>query len=151
MKRIMIEIDKCDGCKNCAIACMQAHREVEGSIYTLNLSDPRNESRNFVLLNAQGQYVPLFCRHCDEPECEMSCTSGALTKDKETGHIYYDEEQCGACFICVMNCPFGLPKPDRFSHSKVIKCDFCRDNETGPNCVRLCPKKAISVKEVASS
>ena len=28
MKRIMIEYEKCDGCKNCYVACMQAHRAV---------------------------------------------------------------------------------------------------------------------------
>ena len=149
MKRIMIEIEKCDGCKNCSAACMQAHREDEGDIYTLNLGDPANESRNFILLNDRGAYVPVFCRHCDEPECVMSCMSGALTKDVATGRVDYDEEKCGACFMCVMNCPYGVPKPDRVTMSKIIKCDFCKDDEEGPNCVRMCPKKAIHVEEVA--
>lgn len=25
MRRIMIDASKCDGCKNCTVACMQAH------------------------------------------------------------------------------------------------------------------------------
>ena len=37
MKRIFIDAAKCDGCKNCTIACMQAHRADEGTVYTLNL------------------------------------------------------------------------------------------------------------------
>ena len=151
MKRIIIDLDKCDGCKNCSAACMQAHREDEGDIYTLNLGDPRNESRNFILLDANGAYVPIFCRHCDEPECVMSCMSGAMTKDPETGHVYYDEDKCAACFMCVMNCPYGVPKPDRATMSKVVKCDFCKDDEDGPNCVRMCPKKAIHTEEVTTS
>ena len=150
MKRIMIEIDKCNGCKNCCAACMQAHRGEDGDIYTLNLSDPSNESRNFILLGNADRYVPIFCRHCDEPECVKSCMSGALTKDPESGHVFHDEKKCGACFMCVMNCPYGVPKPDRATQSKVIKCDFCRNDEEGPNCVRMCPNKAIHVEEVGS-
>jgi len=150
MKRIMIDIDKCDGCKNCSVACMQAHREDEGSIYTLNLCDVKNESRNFILQDVSKNYIPIFCRHCDEPDCVTSCMSGAMTKDKETGLVKYDGEKCAACFMCVMNCPYGVLKPDRATQSKVIKCDFCADDELGPNCVRMCPKKAIHLKEVVS-
>ena len=57
----------------------------------------------------------------------MSCMSGALTKDPETGHVQYDEKKCGSCFMCVMNCPYGVLKPDESTRSKVIKCDFCID------------------------
>jgi carbon-monoxide dehydrogenase iron sulfur subunit len=148
MKRIFIDIDKCDGCKNCTIACMQSHRGDEGDVYTLNLTDLENESRNFMKLDYQGRVIPIFCRHCAKPECVMSCMSGAMAKDEETLHVYYDEEKCGSCFMCVMNCPFGVLKPDRKSHTKVIRCDFCKDDPEGPNCVRQCPTKAIYVKEV---
>jgi len=149
MKRIMIDIDKCDGCKNCSAACMQAHREDEGSIYTLNLCDPKNESRNFILQDASKRYLPVFCRHCAEPDCVTTCMSGALTRDSATGLVNYNEEKCAACFMCVMNCSYGVLKPDRATQSKVIKCDFCANDELGPNCVRMCPKKAVYLEEVA--
>lgn len=148
MKRIMIEMDQCDGCQNCSAACMQSHRADKGTIYSLDLSDPANESRNGILKDASGRYVPLFCRHCDDPECVMSCMSGALSKDGDTGLVLYDAEKCGACFMCVMNCPYGVLKPDSATRSKVIKCDFCTEDELGPNCVRMCPKNAIYVEEV---
>lgn len=147
MKRIMIEAEKCNGCKNCSLACMQAHRR-EGSMYDLDLLDLTNESRNTLLLDSQKNYVPLFCRHCDNPECVISCMSGALRKDLKSGHVLYDEEKCGACFMCVMNCPYGVLKPDRLTKSKVIKCDFCHENQEEPNCVKHCPNKAIYIKEV---
>jgi carbon-monoxide dehydrogenase iron sulfur subunit len=127
---------------------MQAHREDDGDIYTLNLNDPRNESRNQILHDSAGKYVPIFCRHCSDPECVMSCMSGALSKDPESGHVFYDENKCAACFMCVMNCPYGVLKPDGVSRKKVIKCDFCRNDESGPNCVRMCPNAAIHVEEV---
>ena len=47
MKRIWIDACKCDGCLNCTLACMNAHRADKGSIYDLDLADPSNEmSRN---------------------------------------------------------------------------------------------------------
>jgi len=148
MKRIFIDVEKCDGCKNCSVACMQAHRRDSGNVYTLNLSDAENETRNFIFLDEKGKNIPIFCRHCAKPECIMSCMSGALSKDEASGHVLYDEEKCGSCFMCVMNCPFGVLKPDRKTRSKVIKCDFCNHDPEGPNCVRMCAKKAIYVKEV---
>lgn len=148
MKRIIVEYEKCDGCRNCSVACMQAHRKTPGSIYDLDLTDPSNESRNFIYQSADGSYKPVFCRHCDEPECVISCMSGALQKDGASGLVTYDEKRCASCFMCVMNCPFGVLKPDRVSRTKVIKCDFCAQDGGEPNCVRSCPKGAIHVEEV---
>lgn len=148
MKRIFINYEKCDGCKNCSVACMQAHRKEPGSVYDLDLTDPENESRNFIFRDTSGRYKPLFCRHCDEPECVMSCMSGALAKDIKSGHVFYNESKCGSCFMCVMNCPYGVLKPDRVTRTKVVKCDFCVNDGEEPNCVKACPKKAIYVKEV---
>lgn len=89
----------------------------------------------------------MFCRHCSVPGCANSCMSGALKKDMETGHVVYDEKRCGACFMCVMNCPYGIPKPDQ-SGTKILKCDFCKERLEGPACVAACPKQAIWVEEV---
>ena len=143
MRRIMIDSAKCDGCKSCSLACMQAHRETPGTIYDLDVTDCANESRNFIYKNQKGGYTPLFCRHCDKPECVMACMSGALTKDEKTGHVQYDETKCGSCFMCVMNCPFGVLEPDRMTKKKVIKCDFCMSDGQEPNCVKSCPKLSL--------
>ena len=39
MRRIMINASLCDGCKNCTVACMQAHRDTPGTVYDLDLTD----------------------------------------------------------------------------------------------------------------
>ncbi|MCL2366145.1 MAG: nitrate reductase [Oscillospiraceae bacterium] len=145
MKRIMIETEKCKGCKNCAIACMKAHMP-DGVPFSL--TDTRLEARNVILLDKDKQYRPLFCRHCDNPSCIKSCMSGAMTKDSATGHVYYDPKQCAGCFMCVMSCPFGVLKPDRATKTTVIKCDFCKDHGSEPSCVKQCINQAIHVEEV---
>ena len=44
---------------------MQAHRNDTGTIYDLDLTDIRNESRNHIVRMEDGSYKPIFCRHCD--------------------------------------------------------------------------------------
>lgn len=148
MKRIFIDAEKCDGCMSCTLACMNAHRkDAEGeSIYTLDLTDPENQSRNFIKKNPKGGYIPLFCRHCGDPDCANACMSGALKKDLATGLVKYDKEKCAGCYMCVMNCRYGIPQPDASLHY-MVKCDFC-EGKDGPSCVKACPKEAIYVKEV---
>ena len=144
----MIDYKKCNGCKNCYIACMQAHRPDKGSIYNLDLTDSINESRNSIKTDDNNQYFPLFCRHCDDPECVSTCMSGAMTKNTENGLVIYDKEQCASCFMCIMTCPFGILKPDDKTKTFVIKCDFCIQDENDPNCVKACSTKAIYIEEV---
>ena len=148
MKRIFIDPSKCDGCKNCSVACMEAHRRDGGSgVCTLDLTDPANVSRNRIVTDGRGGYDPIFCRHCDVPDCAGTCMSGALAKNLETGLVDYDGEKCAACYMCVMACRYGVPAvtPDR---KRMVKCDFCQYLEEGPACVRACPKGAIEVREV---
>ena len=148
MKRILIDQDKCDGCKNCTVACMQSHREDSGSVYDLDLLDPKNEARHTICNKHEGGYIQVFCRHCAVPDCVSACMSGALKKDSESGLVLYDEERCGSCFMCVMSCPYGNIKPDKATRTKIVKCDFCSGDNEDPNCVKSCPKKAIHVEEI---
>ena len=134
MKRILIDEEKCKGCRNCSLACSNAR---EGA-----------EARNTILMNGEKRYRPLFCRHCDKPACVNSCISGAMSKDEATGHVWYDRQKCGGCFMCVMNCSFGVLKPDKNTGLYVVKCDFCKDKGGEPECVKRCPTKAIRVGEV---
>lgn len=147
MKRIMINKELCTACMNCVVACMAEHNERNKSMYLVNLSNKENSSRNHIVLGKNNKPIPIFCRHCDEPECVNTCMSGAMTKDVETGVVTYDKDKCASCYMCVMACPFGVLKPDDMSGDTIIKCDFCNKREV-PRCVENCPVGAIYVQEV---
>ena len=108
MRRIMINASLCDGCKNCTVACMQAHRDTPGTVYDLDLTDIHNESRNHIEKMPDGSYRPIFCRHCDLPECVMNCPYGVLKADTAT---HTKVVKCDFCMKddaepnCVKSCP----------------------------------------------
>lgn len=147
MKRILIKKDLCTSCMNCVVSCMAEHNEKNKSMYLIDLLDKGNESRNQIVLDTDNKAVPIFCRHCDEPECANTCMSGAMKKDKLTGAVSYDENKCAACYMCVMSCPFGVLKPDEVAGNTIIKCDLCNGRDI-PRCVDSCPVGAIYVAEV---
>ncbi|APM39332.1 4Fe-4S dicluster domain-containing protein [Clostridium kluyveri] len=146
MKRIMINKDLCTGCLNCTLACMAQHNKNGKSFFDMDLEDISLESRNHISKDEYGNKLPIFCRHCDDAECVITCMSGAMTKDAETGMVSYDEDKCASCFMCVMSCPYGVLKPDTKTKSKVVKCDLCGDRDT-PRCVENCPTGAIYMEK----
>jgi len=144
MIRIIIDRSLCQGCLNCTLACMAEHNEKGKSIFDLDLENAKNESRSYITLDSEGRVTPIFCRHCEDPECVAACMSGAMTKDPSTGIVKYDEKKCAACFMCVMSCPFGVLKVDDVTKRVILKCDLCDGREV-PRCVENCPSGAISI------
>ena len=73
MKRIKIDRSKCVGCLTCTTACIVSHSS--------------EDTRSRITIDSNGKYAPIFCRHCDEPECVITCMSGAMSKDEKTLNI----------------------------------------------------------------
>ena len=78
MKRIKIDRSKCVGCLTCTTACIVSHSS--------------EDTRSRITIDSNKKYAPIFCRHCDKPECVFTCMSGAMSKDKETGEVTYDKK-----------------------------------------------------------
>lgn len=145
MHRIIINRELCTGCKSCVLACMLKNSE-NSNMYTLNLDDIDNDSRGHIELDKDNKPVPIICRHCDEPECVLTCMSGAMVKDEKTGIVSYDEKKCGSCYMCIMSCPYGVLKVDDKTKQVVLKCDLCI-NEENPKCVANCPTGALELQK----
>ena len=149
MKKILIDVQKCVGCRSCEIACRVAHSETK-SIYSAIFEERLAQKRIFVE-NIKENPVPLNCRHCEDAPCVNACMTGALFKTPNGLTLCY-EELCVGCFMCVMVCPFGVINENRYE-SRIIKCDRCSERDI-PACVEACPTKAlqfVEVKEYAST
>ena len=141
MYRIRIDRERCIGCLTCVTACVVSHETESG------------DARNRVVIDSETTPAPIFCRHCDRPECTYTCMTGAMHKNPETGFVEYDKNQCASCYMCIMSCPFGILKYDSIGHKEIMKCNMCvhrsADGKTPkPMCVEKCPMQAITLVEV---
>lgn len=138
MLRIKIDRTKCIGCLTCVTACVVGHDSAD--------------ARNRVTIDSETKPAPIFCRHCDQPECAYTCMTGAMRKNARTGFVEYDPEHCASCYMCIMACPYGVLKSDRIHGQEIMKCDMCAnrsgDGSPLPMCVEKCPMEAITLEGV---
>ena len=75
MYRIKIDRSRCIGCLTCVTACVVSHETESG------------DARNRVVIDSETRPAPIFCRHCNHPECTYTCMTGAMKKDPVTGYV----------------------------------------------------------------
>ncbi|MGA2766914.1 MAG: 4Fe-4S dicluster domain-containing protein [Candidatus Bathyarchaeia archaeon] len=132
MKRIIVDVDRCSGCRLCEAVCSFAHENLFGS----------SASRITVVKDdAFGFDLPVMCWHCSRCLPMETCPSKALKRNPE-GLIYASEE-CIGCGKCVETCLVGAIKLHPERHTPLI-CDQCGGK---PICVRKCPTKALTYSE----
>ncbi len=143
---IVVKVDRCLGCKTCELACAVEHSQSK-NLEEAILESPSPTSRVSVE-QGEGFAVPLQCRQCEDAPCIAVCPTHALHRTDRDNPVIIDHDLCVGCHACVLACPFGVIRMDRFSHA-IIKCDQCFDRiERGelPACVESCPVKALEFK-----
>ncbi len=126
-KRIVLDLDLCVGCRSCEAACRAAFKN-EGRIRHAEIGSEA--------------YIPLACRHCEEPLCAAACPVDAIVKDENTGRTKRAQFLCIGCLSCVYACPFGVIDSSLTRHLSQ-KCDLCQDRPEGPRCVSSCVTGAL--------
>ncbi len=134
-RALVIDIDKCTGCKQCELACSY---EKEG------MFAPAKSRIRVFDFHQEGRYVPYTCTQCDEAWCQQVCPVNAISTDPATGVKSVDEKACVGCKVCTIACPFGTINYNAAT-GKVIKCDLCGGD---PACVRACPTATLIFADV---
>ena len=138
-KEVFVRLDRCMGCKSCEMACAVEHSVSKSLISAV--SEKPGPVRRVYVENAEGQKVPLLCRHCEEAPCVAVCRTGAMWQDPVTGIVDRNEMNCVGCWMCAMVCPYGVI--GRQNEVRVaVKCDRCKNLEV-PACVTACPTAAL--------
>ena len=139
---LMIDMERCIGCKSCEAACKSEHGLGPGEYRNkvVWLSDPTKPSLDF---------LTLACQHCERPACVRACTvtPKAIEKDPVTGVVRVLEDRCTGCGECVIACPYGAMGYDAADHH-AVKCDLCADRRAEGKtsaCASVCPGKAITL------
>lgn len=130
-KRIVLNVDLCCGCRSCEAACKVAFK---------------GEARIKHADIAGEAYLPLACKHCNEPLCAAACPVEAIVRDEKTGLVLRSSYICIGCQSCAFACPFGVIDAPLVRHVSQ-KCDLCADREAGPRCVAACSSGALSFVE----
>lgn len=149
MKQVLIRPELCTGCLSCSLACAVAHSKA-GSLFGSILGGEKPKTR-FYVHRQGGKNLPLTCRHCTNAPCVDACVVDSMHTNEEglvTNHDRLDS--CIGCWLCVMDCPFGVIRENGEAEPRAIKCDRqCLSDDGQPACVRSCPTGALSFEEVS--
>lgn len=156
-KALLISPELCIGCRGCQTAC-KSWNQLSGTKTTNRGSienppdltpDLYNKIRYVEMPSETNVVRWLFvsqrCMHCDDAGCIKICPApGALFKTKE-GAVAFDKQKCIGCKLCVVACPFDVPRYDE--KDKISKCHLCSDRIAeglSPACAKTCPTGAIA-------
>ncbi len=136
LKTVIIDAQKCSGCRTCESYCALKH---EGNC------NPARGRIHVVKWERDGIFVPIQCRRCEKPACELVCPKHATHRNFATGAMEVDQARCIGCLSCAFACPFGATFADPVTGS-VLKCDLC---DGDPTCVKVCPCGALAYEDVS--
>ncbi len=155
MKVFVYDLEKCNGCHNCQIACKDEHVDNEWLPYAM----PQPDTGQFwckveeevcgKVPHVRVNYLPVQCNHCDEAPCMKGHPAVHKRAD---GLVVIDPEEAKGQKDIVASCPYGhiywneeLQIPQ--------KCTGCAhlldDGWDAPRCVDACCTGALRFGEEA--
>ena len=147
-KMIVVDEQRCLGCRSCVLECAMAHTQAGSLAEALAAETPPQPRLHVEPLGEFG--MPLQCRHCEDAPCMTVCPTDAIHRLSEHGPVVLEQERCIGCRFCLIVCPFGVIDLSRDGKA-MIKCDLCIERtEAGqePACVAACPTGALKFEEV---
>ena len=138
MRTLVVDIQRCTGCHQCELACSFAKHQ------HFSIPDAR---LNVIQWEDRCLSVPVVCLQCEDAPCLNVCPTKAISQNAETGAKEVDADACIGCQMCVMVCPTGSIRIDRYD-GKAVKCDLCGGD---PECVKVCAPDALIYEEVSRS
>ncbi|MCF0238196.1 MAG: hypothetical protein HUK24_06310, partial [Sphaerochaetaceae bacterium] len=77
--RMIVDIDRCWGCKSCQVSCKSENLIPPG--FDSNISVFRIETQDKG--RAACDFIPVMCQQCNDPTCLKVCPVGAISRNSE--------------------------------------------------------------------
>lgn len=133
MKRILVDVNRCSGCRQCEMVCsFNSENKFGSSISKITVI----KEDNF------GLDLPIVCWHCNPCKAMKNCPTEALERNEE-GLVFVNEKKCIGCEKCLATCTIGAIKLHPKRKTPLI-CNQCGGK---PLCVQKCPTKALTYIE----
>ena len=149
---LVVDLNKCQGCGTCMMACALAH----SGMASYNIARIQIQQDSFA--DWPDDVSMAICRQCQDAPCVAVCPVRPIKANKpnpKQGNVrMIDPALCIGCKMCLVRCPFT---PSRIQWNSELqqsqKCDLCVDTpyleeKGGPGgtqaCVKVCPVNAIS-------
>jgi len=148
---ILVDFNKCTGCRTCETACAQYNHKVNLNGETLpGLGNPNLANIRVFSFNPDVD-VPVVCVMCKDNPCIEACPVGpdeenrkALYRDPKTLAIKCNMERCIGCGSCARACEtqrVGAIVPNPETNKPERMCTLC---DGDPQCVKYCPYGALT-------
>jgi len=132
MRRLTIDLSKCNGGRNCSHECEVVCANKAFGLNNSNLAAIR------VCILPDGQDAYTICDQCGD--CTVVCPSDALKRNK-LGVVMINKKRCVGCYMCI-----GFCEKDAFKRNynwlEPYKCTACA------LCVKACPYGALEIIDV---
>ena len=139
--KLVINLDRCWGCKACEVACKQELALPAGPRPMLVAEiGPRRIDGTL-----HKDFVPVMCQHCEQPPCLAACPADAIYRAAD-GSIQIDPDRCDRCGACEPACPYGAI--EHTAELGPVKCSLCvsrRENGWLPSCAQHCVGRAFTL------
>lgn len=144
--KLQIDTKRCIGCHSCEVACKaEFNLPVGPQLIRVVRVGPKKVGKKFEM-----EFVPVFCKHCENPLCMKACPENALVK-RPDGILVVDKKKCTGCQLCVDACPIYAPQLNP-EEGVVALCDLCAhriDKGLEPVCKLVCPARCVYFGEVS--
>ena len=130
VKRIIIDVDKCNGCQACEVICSASH-----ALPQYSSTNPARSRVRVIRDPLSDIYLPVFAGEYTAAEC--------AGRDK----YRIDGKEYDECAFCRASCPSRpiFKEPDS---GLPLKCDMCESlSVPEPMCVKVCQQGALTYEE----
>lgn len=157
-RHLIIDIDQCEDCNNCLLACKDEHVDNYWPGYTV--AQPRHGHRWIdVQRKERGAfprvdvvYLPVTCMQCAEAPC-VEAGEGALF-ERSDGIVLIDADRARGRKDLLQSCPYGAIwwNEEEQLPQKCTLCAHLLDTGWGQTrCVQACPTGALRLVRMEDS